>query len=243
MYYAEQIIAISEKVRLQIIGRGIEPKKILVIPDGIDALRIQSTLNQSNSAHLIQKYHLQNKKVIGFSHLPDTSDGKAILIRLISELIRHVPDLTFLLLSDGHDFQSAANFIRQMNLSKHVIPIQKASIAQLQELYFVMDLVIFPGWTSQRITSDAILEVMALGKTILAAAEGEVSGLVQNGITGFLFQPENAENLITKCVTLLQRDTLRHKIGAAAIGWIQEHRDWNFMMQKYRDIYERILTK
>jgi glycosyltransferase involved in cell wall biosynthesis len=242
MYYAEQIITISDKIRHQIMSRGIEPQKISVIPDGIDASRIPFTLNQSKSSDLIQKYHLQNKKVIGFRYLPATNDGKALLIRLIPELIRNVPDLTFFLISDGNDIQSATDLIRQMNLSKHVIPIQKVNSSQLQELYLLMDLVIFPC-TPQLISPDTILEAMTLGKTILVAADGEVSELIQNGVTGFLFQPEKLDNLITKCVTLLQRDTLRHKIGAAARSWIQQHCDWNFILSEYRDIYERILTK
>lgn len=243
MYYAEQVITSSEKIRQQIISRGIETEKILVIPDGVDTLRIPPLLTQAKNSILVQKYHLQNKKVIGFLHIPTTDDGKTLLIRLITEITRHIPDIRFFFVGNNLDIQSVMRLVQQSNLLKNIIPISTYEASQIHELCSLMDLVIFLDIVEHCIPCDNVLEVMLLGKSILAAETSGLAELIQNGVTGFYFQPENIDNLVTKCITLLQRDALRHKIGQAARSWVQQNRDWNAILEKYHAVYEQILTK
>lgn len=242
LYYAERIVTPNEKIRQQIINRGIEPNKISLIPNGVDASKI-SPSNQTKNANLIQKYQLQDKKIIGFLNIPSTDAGKQWQIQLMLELAQQIPDLKFLLSGNDFDIQNLLYAVQSVNLSDKVVPAFQYDLLPSSEIYNLMDLVISPPIDELSNLRDVILEVMLLGKNILAAEQSGISELIQNGVTGFLFQYENIENLVTKCITLLHRDTLRLKIGQAARSWVQQHHDWKPLLENYHTIYEQILTK
>ncbi len=243
MYYAEQVITSSAKIRQQILSRGIEGEKILVIPDGIDSLQVPPLVTQAKNPILIQKYQLQNKKVIGFLNIPSNADEKSVFIQLLIKLIVRIPDLKFILPGNNYNIQMLMSSVQPMNLSTHLIPISVDESVSRHDLFSLMDLVILLERDDFSISEDTMLEIMLMGKNILAAENSRVTEFIQNGVTGFYFQPENLENLVTKCATLLERDILRQKIGQAARNWVQQNRDWNTILEQYHVVYERILTK
>jgi glycosyltransferase involved in cell wall biosynthesis len=244
MFYADHIVAISNGIRTEIMKRGIEPEKISVVPNGIDTGKFSPISPEEQSLRLIQKYNLENAKVIGYIGSVRNLEGLGGIIRTLPQLIRIIPDLKLLIVGDGPDLPFLKQETATLNLQNYVIFAGKTDHSQIREYYSILDLFILPripGYVNEIVTPLKILEAMALGKTVLASDVGGINEIVENGRTGFLFKKNDLENFISKCTTLLEREPLRRKTALAAREWVEKNRDWQFVLQKYDRIYEKIL--
>jgi len=244
MFYADRIVAISEGLRTEIINRGIEPEKISVVPNGIDTGKFSQIAPEEQSLRLIQKYNLENSKVIGYIGSVRKLEGLGGIIRALPQLIRLIPEVKFLIVGDGPDLAKLKQETAALNLQNYVIFAGETDHSQIREYYSILDLFILPrlpGYVNEIVTPLKILEAMALGKTVLASNVGGIAEIIENGRTGFLFNKNDLDNFISKCTTLLEREPLRQKISVAAREWVVNRRDWQMVLQKYDQIYEQLL--
>lgn len=65
-------------------------------------------------------------------------------------------------------------------------------------------------------TGLSMVETMARGKAVVCSGIGCLPELVEEGVTGLLFEPGNAEELGTKIEYLWNRPELYREMGAAA---------------------------
>jgi glycosyltransferase involved in cell wall biosynthesis len=73
-----------------------------------------------------------------------------------------------------------------------------------------------------------LLEYMAAGKPVLATALGQIKELIQDGVNGMLYDPDDWESVAQKLAILIGDRQLRHQLGASArrtieLGWTWHH--------------------
>ncbi len=89
----------------------------------------------------------------------------------------------------------------------------------------------------------AILEGMASRLPWVATAVGDVPTVVQDGITGVLVPPENAELLSGALVDLLQDTGRRERFGMAARKLVEEKFSAGRMTEDYLRIYNQSIER
>jgi len=80
---------------------------------------------------------------------------------------------------------------------------------------------------------------MASGLPIIAAAAGALPELVQNGDNGYLFAPENIEDLAAKINLILENGELAHRMGQRSLEKVIKH-DLNRNLNKIEKIYGEV---
>ncbi len=75
---------------------------------------------------------------------------------------------------------------------------------------------------------NALLEAMAMGKASVATRVNGTSELIEDGISGFLVEPENPQRIFEKLLELLTHDDLRKSMGQKAKVHVEKH----FTMKK-----------
>ncbi len=87
-----------------------------------------------------------------------------------------------------------------------------------------------------------LLEAMAAGKPVIAAAKGGPLEIVEDGSTGLLFEPENAASLADKLETLLADPALRERMGRCGAERFASDFTAKRMAKETVDFYQRALA-
>ena len=87
----------------------------------------------------------------------------------------------------------------------------------------------------------AILEAMALSRPVVATAAGGVPGIVKDGETGVLVEPEDPEALAEGMRNLLSDRQTCREIGHAALDLVDEEYGLEPMVRATEDIYMEVL--
>ena len=82
---------------------------------------------------------------------------------------------------------------------------------------------------------------MALGKPVVAARSGGNAELVDDGVTGLLVPPGNADALAAAVVELIDDPTRRAALGAAGRRRVEREFDIRVTARRYEDLYAEVL--
>ena len=86
---------------------------------------------------------------------------------------------------------------------------------------------------------NALLEAMAMGKASVATRVNGAPELIEDGISGFLVESENVDQLFQKLELLLTDNSLRISMGQKALSRVKNH----FTINKMIDKLEALLLK
>jgi len=103
---------------------------------------------------------------------------------------------------------------------------------KIPEIFANSDIVVIPSQWPEPFGIVAV-EAMASGKPVIASRVGGLKEIVEDGKTGFLFDPLDVPYLEEKIVTLLDDANLRHKMGTNGEKKAQEEYDWEIIFEKY----------
>ena len=151
------------------------------------------------------------------SLLEDTVDkikGTITLIKAIPLVLREFPTASFFFAGEGprNVKEVYEELIKRLGLSNNVFflgVVQDDSV--LNSLYDVADVVVIPSlYESFNIVS---LEARALQKPIICSAVGGLNEVVDDGVDGIKFTPEDHRELAEKIIFLLKNPKIAKKLG------------------------------
>lgn len=109
---------------------------------------------------------------------------------------------------------------------------------ELATAFASADAFIFPSQTET--LGLVLLEAMAAGCPVVAAASGGIPDIVTDGVNGYLFDPNDAQGLVTATQRLLEtseeREKLRQNARQEAERW-----GWSAATHQLRDYYQAVL--
>jgi glycosyltransferase involved in cell wall biosynthesis len=123
-------------------------------------------------------------------------------------------------------------------------------IQKVQFLGWIDDLnKVLPGWDVFVMPSleegfpIAALDAMAAGVPVIASAVGGVPELIQDGKTGWLVPPRDADALASRLRLLLRDPSARVKMGAAGFTRVRDHFNAKQMTAKIAHLYDELLLE
>ncbi len=204
------------------------------IPNGIDTQAYQP-INSELCRHILGIP--DNKKVIMFAaqSLADPRKGGDLLLKALQSLPESLKQETILLTfgSSGETITKELG-MQAMNLG-YVQSDRLKSIA-----YSAADLFVFP--TRADNLPLVLQESMACATPMVSFNVGGVPDLVRPGITGYLAEPENATELSTGIVELLEDVTLRECMNRHCREITIKEYSLELQAQRYIDLYRQTLA-
>lgn len=215
----DHIIAVSHFIKREIIGAGIDDRRISVIHHGVDQERFNPWIEAPN---ILNKYpQLKNRKIIFHPARMGLAKGCDISIKGITLLKERYPDIILVLAGSKNiidwgetqqkDIAYMVNLIKHFHMENNVL-IDVYSLDEIKELYALSDVCLYPSSVCEPFGL-TMLEAMATAKPIVVTNMGGMPEIIKDGINGFVIPVRNFELLAAKVNTLLQDDKLCRRLG------------------------------
>jgi len=195
------------KKKIDILRIGLNPKEIIEVDDGYDYSALCKDLDID--AKII------NIALVGQLYQPK---GQHIAIEALAKVVTKFPLIKLYLIGD-HVIKEYISYktelerlIDKHNLSDHVVFTGWRN--DTLNIISIMDIIIHPSLAEG--FGRAVLESMALGKPVIAAAVGGLREAIKDGNNGYLVPPGDIDALAERLCILLSSQNLREQLGKEA---------------------------
>lgn len=200
-HFVFKIVGVSEHTSQNLIKyEKISPHKVITIPNGIDPVPFQITIDKQKKR---QELGLPPQgPVIGVAVRLSEQKGLTYLLQAMPEIINRFPNVSLIISGDGPLKDKL--IAETMRLSIYNNTYFLGMRHDIAELLHLCDIYVNSSiWEGLPMI---ILEAMAAGRPIVATDVGGVSAAVKNNINGILIKPDKIDTLSSKIIDLLSDD-------------------------------------
>ena len=203
-----RFIAASRAIADILVHDGIPRSRVTVVHDGIDVDKVM----HAPAADLHREFWFpKGSPVLVNVGALVPHKGQKFLIDAMATVRRHVPDAQFVIFGEGELRPSLEAQIRERDLQKHVVLAgfrdDVLSLTKSADLFVMSSVTEGLGST--------LLDAMAMGLAVVGTSAGGIPEAVEDGVTGVLVPPGQAEALADAIVRVLGDAAARHRLGEA----------------------------
>lgn len=216
---------------------GTEPDFYRVIPNGIDADTFVSPadLNQIRLRFKIPFHTHVVGIVANFSPVKD----HALFLDIADELMRRRADVHFLLVGSGPLRDEVMARIHKQAWDDRFTRV--AAFEEIPDLYKVMSVSVL----CSRVEGfpNAVIESMAAGRPVVAAAVGGIPEILEDGVTGKLVRNRTPVDFADAIELVLDRPEDSAVLAARASEYVRNTLTLDRMVAAYRNLYREMLIQ
>ena len=238
---ADRIAVICEGLRGDLIARGVAADKIFVSPNGVD-MELFGNPPPPDTA-LAAELGLTDKKVIGYIGSFYDYEG-------IDDLIAAMPlmqSAAHLLLVGGGPMEAALRAQAENSPAKDRIHfVGRVPHEEVGRYYSLVDILAYPRKAmrlTELVTPLKPLEAMAQGRLVAASCVGGHRELIEDGVTGTLFAPDDPVAAATALDALLADTENWPQRKANARDFVAKERNWQSNIVRYDPVYHLLLGR
>jgi phosphatidylinositol alpha-1,6-mannosyltransferase len=186
---------------------------------------------------------LENKRVIVSVGRLVHRKGQDHLIQALPEILRSVPNAHILMVGQGPYLSHLQKLVVRYNLMDHVSFIGRIQYAQLPQYICAGDIFAMPSrsrFFGLEVEGLGIvyLEASACGLPVIAGASGGAPDAVLDGVTGFVVDGENDQQIANAAIKLLNDIDAAKTMGLAGREWIIQNWRWDIWSQRFNKLLE-----
>lgn len=224
-------VAVSEEDRRRMIEiEGVQPEKLLFIPNGIEPRRargsdVRAELGIPDDAPLIG--------AVGVLRPQKALD---VLVRAVAPLVREQPDLRVMIVGDGPERQALSELIAAEGIGDRVLLAGFRD--DIPDVLAALDVAVsssaFEG------SPLAMMEFMEAARPIVATSVGGVPDLIDDGVHGRLVGAGDVEGLRTALREMLADRESARRMGERAQERRRAEFDLEVVVRRFEALYERL---
>ena len=216
------VAALTRAFRENLIRRGIDPRKIRVVRNGVDAGRYGP---RPRDAALAAEYGLSGKFVVGYIGTHGMAHGLGNVVAA-ADLLKDRDDVRFLFAGAGAARDGLIRDAAQRGLDNILfLPMQpKEKIAAIWSLCDVALIHLKNDPAFAEVIPSKIFEAMGMGlPLLLAAPKGEATEIVETEHAGLVVAPEDPAALAAAVARLADDAAERGALAAAALAAVPRY--------------------
>lgn len=219
---ADVTVVVSQPMKDELVKRGIEEKKILVNPNGVDPDRFFPSID---GAGIRKQYNFDGKAVIGFIGTFGKWHGAEILAEAFGKLLHKYPEyqerVKLFMIGDGITMPLVKENIEKFKLNQNCILTGLVPQEKGPEYLAACDILVAshipnPDGTPFFGSPTKLFEYMAMGKGIVASDLNQIGEVLKHDHTAWLVKPGDIESLMMGLKTLIDDKPRRDRLGRAA---------------------------
>ena len=231
---ATRIIAVAQAASDNLTEAGVSAKKITVIPNGVDAIRLYN----SEEMQQAKKFYNVSDENFVFAMVARVEDikGHDYFIDAAEIVLQKHPEARFFICGTGNYASHVKDKIESMGLQEKVLFM--GHINDITSIMNVIDVNVNASYGTEA-TSLSLLEGMSVGTPIIASDYGGNPELVRPGVNGLLFESKNAEQLAQKMCLLIEDDTMYQNLKEGARKLYETEYTSEVMTRRIEEVYEK----
>ncbi|MDT3680086.1 MAG: glycosyltransferase, exosortase A system-associated [Burkholderiaceae bacterium] len=237
---ADAVTCICEGLRSEIVARGVEAQRVMVIPNAVDIEQFPP-IGERNRA-LEAEYDLRGKQVLGFIGSFYGYEGLDLLIAALPAILRERPNTRLLLVGGGPQEGALRAQAAKLGVAGQVIFTGRVPHGRVPLYSSLVDVFVFPRKPmrlTELVTPLKPLEAMAQRRLVLASDVGGHRELIEHGKTGLLFRHSSVGSLADATSNALARFGTLDGMLDRARAFVEGERTWRASVERYRDVYRQ----
>jgi glycogen(starch) synthase len=241
---ADAVAVICEGLRSDLVARGVDPAKIIVSPNGVDLDQFGDPVPRDPA--LTAKLGLEGADVVGFIGSFYDYEGLDDLIAALPRLVRARPRAKLLLVGGGPMEQALRDRAMASPFADHIVFVGRVPHDQVENYYAQVDVLAYPRKAmrlTDLVTPLKPLEAMAQGRLVAASSVGGHRELIEDGVTGTLFAPDDPAALAAALADLFADRAMWDDRRAVARRFVERERNWSSNILRYEPVYQRLVAR
>ena len=230
--HMDQLIAVSKSIEGKLRDEGRTQAPIERIYNGVDLQRYDHT---EPCCTLPLEFGMEpGSKLVGVVARLEPEKGHPTLLEAWPAVLRAVPDAYLLVVGEGSEHEALERQARALRIAHRVVFTGRRD--DVPAVTAALDVAVLPSYReAQGLT---ILEAMALARPVVASNVGGIPEMVEDGVTGLLVEPHDAEGLAAAIVRLLSDHSFADMLGRQSHDLVHEQFCLEQMIESVQAIYE-----
>ncbi|WP_298752612.1 glycosyltransferase family 4 protein [uncultured Serinicoccus sp.] len=236
---ADHVVTISETMRADLVERGVEPGRVSVVPNGIDASLLQCDITPERARGVLglAGAGLWVGAVSSVVHYEGLTD----LVEAVALLRAQGVDVRGVVVGDGVAWPGLSRRVAELGLEETFLLPGRLDRDDALRWLDALDVVVVPREdheVTRLVPPLKLVEAMGVGRPVVASDLPPMAEIVAPGETGLLTPPQDPTALATAVGSLLEDSDRRHDLAARARAFAAG-RTWGALTGTYRDVYAR----
>ncbi|GGE91679.1 TIGR04063 family PEP-CTERM/XrtA system glycosyltransferase [Sphingomonas prati] len=241
---ADAVAVICEGLRSDLVARGIAADKIMVSPNGVDLGLFGSPPPPDRG--LAAELGLDGAEVIGFVGSFYDYEGLDDLIAAMPALVAARPAAMLLMVGGGPMEAALRAQATASPVADRIRFVGRVPHDRVEAYYGLIDILAYPRKRmrlTDLVTPLKPLEAMAQGRLVAASDVGGHRELIEDGVTGTLFPPDDPAALAAALSALLADRSGWDARRATARAFVERDRNWSENISRYDPVYQRLASR
>ena len=220
-------------------------KKAYVVPLGADDFLFDREIYDQNLIR--KKYGLENRKIILTVGSLSLRKGHRIVIEAVDKLKNDIPNLLYLIVGKGRNYESLKKFIHERKLDKYVRLEGFVSLEKLPEYYALSDIFILNSTVAPDGDVEGfgivLVEAALMGKPVIGTRDCGIEEVIEENKTGLLVPMDSPRDTAEAIKKLFDNNTLREEMGNYSYNLAKEKFTWERTASETEKILKYLFTK
>lgn len=220
---ATALIAVSAGVKAYL-AQWVPGNRLFVMPNGVNPKRFPQNLRRQTTT---------DQFTIGFVGSLKPWHGLDILVDGLMQLHQNVSEARLLIVGDGPQRAVLEEAITRRHLTSQVKWTGAVDPEAVSYWLGQMDVAVAPYPASETFYFSPlkVMEYMAAGLPVVASAIGQLTDIIDHGVTGILCPPGEPQALAQALEQLWRSPEQRYKLGQAARTFVLERHTWEHIAE------------
>ncbi|WP_206241970.1 TIGR04063 family PEP-CTERM/XrtA system glycosyltransferase [Novosphingobium terrae] len=238
---ADAVVTICDGLKQDLVARGNDPERITIMPNGVDLTLFGTP--PSRDENLARDLTLGSGPVIGFIGSFYDYEGLDDLIEAMRFLSETHPDARLLMVGGGPRAEALRAQAAASPVASMIRFVGRVPHGEVENYYALCDIMAYPRKKSRLtdlVTPLKPLEAMAQGKLVAASDVGGHRELIEDGVTGTLFPPDDPKACGEALAALLSDRSHWEERREAGRNHVAQAHDWHHNVSRYLDVYQNL---
>ena len=240
--HADLVVGNAEAFRKELLSRGVEGDRILIIPNGVDPDRFTPSIS---GMEIRKRFGIKDQEIIvSFVGSFGPWHGAEILAKTISIVASQNPNVKYLFVGDGGRLDAVKEIVSDCGVSDKALFVGFVDRNLVSEYLAASDILVSPQVPNPDGTPffgspTKLFEYMSMGKAIIASDLDQIGSILTSQENAILISPGNVSQLADAILVLANDPVLRARLGNNARNAVVRKYSWDRHVQ---GILERIMN-
>jgi len=241
---ADAVAVICQGLKGDLVRRGIAADKILVSPNGVDLDLFGDP--PPRDAALAAQLGIADAPTVGFIGSFYDYEGLDDLIAAMPAMLAAEPDLHVLLVGGGPMEAALREQAGTSPARDRIHFIGRVPHQKVERYYSLIDILVYPRKRmrlTELVTPLKPLEAMAQRRLVAASNVGGHRELIEDGVTGTLFEADNPSTLAAAVARMFKDRAMWPERRDIARTFVEQERNWSSNISRYEPVYRRLVAQ